>query len=109
MLKKFKHPFFGQRAQKQRHSLDQTLLPACPSAPFFGDIYDVLDIRLCPVVPSLTPVGLRYAQDLPDVPTGVVVGVERRVPVLRRPTELEVVGGGRYGVLGGYDVRLSVP
>src|SRR5215210_210681 len=68
-----------------------------------------LDVRLHPFVAGLTPVGLRYTQDLSDVPTGMVIGVERRVPVLGRPTNLEVGCGGRYGVLGVHYVCLTVP
>ena len=75
MLDEFSGPFFGQRAQKPRYSLGQFLVGA----------RGILDVRLHPFVAGLTPVGLRYTQDLSDVPTGVVVGVERRVPVLGRP------------------------
>src|SRR5215207_6048898 len=82
---------------------------ASVSVNFWWGARGTLDVRLHPFVAGLTPVGLRYTQDLSDVPTGVVVGVERRVPVLGRPTNLEVGCGGRYGVRGVHYVLLSVP
>jgi hypothetical protein len=58
---------------------------ATVSIKFWWSARGTLDVRIHPFVTNLTPVGLRYTQDLSDVPTGVVVGVERRVPVLGAP------------------------
>src|SRR3712207_5520033 len=73
-----------------------------------GGSRTALDVRADGVVSGETPVSFGHAEDLDDVPVGVVVGEEGRVPVLGRTTGLEVAGRGRDGVLWVHDVGDTV-
>src|SRR5215211_4622559 len=87
MLEKVSPTFFGQSAQNRERLLER-----------------ILDVRPGRVVVRQASVPFGHAEDLHDVPVGVVVGEERPVPVSRRPARLEVAGGGRYGVSGVHDI-----
>src|SRR5215211_2558635 len=87
MLEKVSPTFFGQSAQNRERLLER-----------------ILDVGPYRVVLRQAPVPFGHAEDLHDVPVGVVVGEERLVPVSRRSARLEVAGGGRYGVSGVHDI-----
>src|SRR5215211_2896886 len=74
------------------------LKPCCEEGP--GLPHSTLDVGADAFVVCDPPVSLGHGKDLLHVPVGVVVGVERPIPVLRRPTVFEVAGGRGYGVFG---------
>src|SRR5215218_5576163 len=74
------------------------LKPCCEEGP--GLPHSTLDVGADAFVVCDPPVSLGHGEDLLHVPVCVVVGVQRSVPVLRRPTVLEVAGGRGYGVFG---------